>query len=519
MGFKSVIAHPSATYKIMNDWLTIFSRIRGYSIDFWSNLTALFQSISIPIGETSVSLGGILQFIFYSIIIIILIVYIRRFLRLRVLQRLILDQGVREVFANLLSYGLGMFFLIILLQTSGFNLSALAVIVGGLGVGIGFGLQDLTKNFASGLTLITERKIKVGDLVEFDSLIGFVREISTRSTLIRTFDGAEVVVPNSQLVENRILNWSYENLTGRIHLPIGVAYESDRVVVTETLLMAAYLDPNVLDDPPPQVQFIGFGESSLNFELLVWISPMTQFPKIKSSLYFLVDYHLRQHNIEIPYSQVDVRLRNPESLFPLTAHTNADVPVTVSEGALAKSAITPTTIFSIRDLLQNIPYFSLFNEVELRQLIELGYCKSYKSSTIVFNENEPGNAFYIILSGSVEVFVARISKHLKTLKAGDFLGELSLMLNIPRTATVKTLENTVFFVINQQNFADFLQKNPALAELIILELAKHQEELKERQKELREKGLISDDEDDSNLILWVRKRIKNLFNLNNLDAN
>jgi hypothetical protein len=357
----------------------------------------------------------------------------------------------------------------------------------------------------------------VGDLVEVDSLVGFVREISTRSTLIRTFDGADVVVPNSQLVENRILNWSYENLNGRLRLPVGIAYGSDMVLVTETLLMAAYLSPYVLDDPAPQVQLLGFGDSSLNFELMVWVSPMSQYPMIRSSLYVLLEYHLRQRNICIPFPQRDVWIHNRDELYP-NISDNQSVHVTVTDAAPAEQTPPSPNIISIGDLLKKVPYFSHFNELELRQLIEIGYRRSLKTGEILFNEDEAGDAFYIILSGSVEVFVARISKHLTTLKAGDFLGELSLMLNIPRTATVKTLENTVFFAISQKNFADFLQKNPALAELIIQELAKHQEELKERQKELREKGLISDEEDDSNLILWVRKRIKKLFNLNNLDV-
>lgn len=473
---------------------------------FWQQIQRLVQSVAIPIGETTVPLTGILQFIFYSIIIIFIAIYLRRFLRLRVLKRLAIDQGLQEVIANLFSYGTGALFLIVLLQTSGFNLSALAVIIGGLGVGIGFGLQDLTKNFASGLTLIVERKIKVGDLVEFNDLIGFVREISTRSTLIQTFDGADVVVPNSQLVENRILNWSYDNSVGRLRLPVSVAYGSDVVLVTETLLMVAYLNCNVLDDPSPIVHFDGFGDSALNFNLLVWISPIAQYPQIRSSLFFAIEYSLRQRNISIPFPQRDLWLRNPEAIFSRSLEAPVEPPSPLPEKAIA--------FVSLRDLFRAVPYFNGFNELEIRQLIEVGYRKSFKAGEILFQEGDKGDTFYIILSGSIEIVASKINKHLKTLKTGDFFGELALMLGIPRTATAKIVEDTILFTINQKNFEKLLRRNPDLSEAIVRELAGHREELKARQQELRERGLISNEEDDGNIIAWVRKRIQTLFNLN-----
>jgi len=143
--------------------------------------------------------------------------------------------------------------------------------LGGLGIGVGFGLQEITKNLISGLTLLVEGKLQVGDYIEFDGLLGYIQEISIRSTVIRTFDGVDVVVPNSNLTSNRVLNWSYKSLTGKIRLSIGVAYDSDPVLVTETLLNSAYTESAVLHEPPPRVIFKGFGDSSLEFELWAWI--------------------------------------------------------------------------------------------------------------------------------------------------------------------------------------------------------------------------------------------------------
>jgi CRP-like cAMP-binding protein len=166
---------------------------------------------------------------------------------------------------------------------------------------------------------------------------------------------------------------------------------------------------------------------------------------------------------------------------------------------------------AIRDLLRQVTYFQNLTDLELRQLIEIGYRQRLEASKILFHEDEPGDAFYIILSGSVEVFVKKMNKHLTTLQAGNFFGELSLMLGIPRTATVRALEDTILFVINNKGFEKLLQEQPDLAEQIVQELGKYQEELSERQQQLRELGLLDAAEDDKNLVAWVRKRLQKLF--------
>ncbi|OZH53901.1 mechanosensitive ion channel protein MscS, partial [Hydrocoleum sp. CS-953] len=142
-----------------------------------------------------------------------------------------------------------------------------------------------------------------------------------------------------------------------------------------------------------------------------------------------------------------------------------------------------------------------------------GYRKRLKPLNFLFHEGDPGDTFYIILSGSVEVFVEKINKHLTTLKAGKFFGELALMLGIPRTASVRAIEDTILFAIHKKGFEKILHENPELAEVIVQELAKHQEELSERQNELRTLGLVDAEEDDKNPVVWVRNRLKNLFDL------
>lgn len=288
--------------------------------------SSLFTAPLFQMGETPVSLSAICQLIVALLIVVVLTGIFNNFLKRRLLFRLGIDEGNREAIATIISYAVGTLCFVVVLQSTNFNLASLVVLAGGLGVGIGFGLQDATKNFVSGVNLLLERKIKVGDFVEFDGLSGYIKEIAIRSTLIRTKDGGDLVVLNSKLVETRLLNWSYDNFTARIHILVKVAYESDPVLVTETLLKSAYMESAVLQEPAPEVIFKEFGDNSLNFELWVWVNRIDREPQIKNSLNFIIEYHLRQQKISISFPQMEVSVRNPEvfiqSLFPQTNTQN-----------------------------------------------------------------------------------------------------------------------------------------------------------------------------------------------------
>ena len=468
-----------------------------------------FTAPLFEIGKTPVSVGLIVQLILSILIVIVIVRVCKNLLKRRLLVRLGIDEGNREAISTIISYAIGTLGFVIVLQSSGFNIASLAVVAGGLGVGIGFGLQDVTKNFVSGLTLLVERKLRVGDFVELDTLSGYIKEVSIRSTLIRTREGGDVVVPNSKLAENRIINWSYDSFKARINIPIRVAYESDPVLVTETLLKSAYMERAVVHDPSPEVIFLGFMESYLSFELRVWVNRIDREPQIKSSLNFSIEYNLRKQGIIIPLPQIELWFRNPE-VFTANVHQRGE---SQDITQLKQPHLTekPSKPLSIRYLLHKVTYFQTFTELELRRLIELGYRKRLQASEILFREGDPGDAFYIILSGSVEVFAEKLNKHLTTLEAGKFLGELSLMLGIPRTATVRALKDTILFVLNNKGFETLLQEQPELSEVIVQELGKYQEELAERQQQLRELGLVDEAEDDKNPVTWVRKRLKKLF--------
>ena len=463
----------------------------------------------IAIGEASVSAKSIVYLILSLLIVVVISRGIKNFLKRRLLVQLRIDESNRQAISTIVSYGIGTIGFLIILQTNGFNIASLAVLAGGLGVGIGLGLQDITKNFTSGLTLLMERRLRVEDFIEFEGLSGYIKEISLRSTRIRTRRGGDVIVPNTKLVENMILNWSYESYTSRIQVPVGVAYESDPVLVTETLLKSAYMEPEIVRDPPPEVIFVGFGDSSLDFELWVWVRRIDREPQIMGSLNFLIEYNLREQGITIPFPQRDLWLRNPEVLTPVVrSGETSQLTPQLPQHQLAVKSSKP---LALRDLLPQVTYFENFTDLELRRLIAAGYRKRLRPSEVLFREGDPGDAFYIILSGSVEVYVEKLNKHLTTLKPGKFFGELSLMLGIPRTASIRALEETILFAINNKGFEKLLHEYPELSEVIVQELGKHKEELSQRQKQLRELGLVDADEDDKNPVIWVRKRLRNLF--------
>ena len=349
-------------------------------------------------GDSPLTIGSFVQLFVASIVVFVCVRLLRRLLKTRLLKPLRIDESNREAIATLISYGFGCLAFVILLQGVGFRFESLAVIVGSFGVGIGFGLQDFTKNSVSGLTLLLERKVKVGDFIEFDHLSGYVKTISLRSMVIRTREGGDVIVPNSQLVEKRVLNWNYEDALGRIHIPVGVAYGSDPVLVTEALLNAAYSEPNVLHEPSPHVLFRGFGNSSLDFELRVWVRGYDREPYVRSTLNFLIEDSLRQQGIDIPFPQQDLWLRNPQVLSPVI-HSPQSLPLEEKEDV--RSPIqSPPKLLSIRDLLRQVVYFQGFTDLELRELIEIGYRKRLHQEDILFEEGDPGDAFYIILSGA-----------------------------------------------------------------------------------------------------------------------
>ncbi len=221
------------------------------------------------------------------------------------------DIGVRQAVATIVRYFTVVLGSFVILQTAGIDLSALLVVAGGLGIGIGFGLQNVISNFTSGLIILFERPIKVGDRIDVGGVTGDVTNISLRATTIRTNDNISILIPNSEFIDSRVTNWTYSDRDIRISAPVGVAYSSDAVKVQEILLSVAAEQPGVLREPQPEVLFEEYGDSSLNFNLLVWTREFITRPiALRSNLNFAIQKKFREHGIEIPFPQRDLHIKS-----------------------------------------------------------------------------------------------------------------------------------------------------------------------------------------------------------------
>ena len=197
------------------------------------------------------------------------------------------------------------------LDAAGVQLDKLTVMTGAFGVGIGFGLQNVVNNFVSGLILQFERPIRVGDVLEVGALAGEVRRIGVRSSTMRTFQGAEVIIPNSTFVSDQVINWTLSEPRRRVEVPVHVAYGTDPERMIDILVNIAAGHPEVLRDPEPIAVFQGFGESSLDFLLMFWAEQNTHF-QLRSEICISVNKALKQAEIDIPFPQREVRVQSVE---------------------------------------------------------------------------------------------------------------------------------------------------------------------------------------------------------------
>lgn len=254
-----------------------------------------------------------------SLILLVLVIsiaalvsrYARRLLGQRILPRFHIEVGLEFTLLRLVHYVIISLGVLYALKIGfGIDLTSVAVILGFLSVGIGFGLQYLAADFASGFILLFERPVRIGDRVRLDDIVeGRVEKISLRSTVIITNENMAIIIPNSKLLQNRFVNYSYGSQDVRLNIPVGVAYGSDLERVSKALLEAAGTIEEVLTTPEPRVHFAGFGDSSLDFELRAWINEPHKHPQIRSKVNFAIEQSLRRHNIEIPFPQRVVHLR------------------------------------------------------------------------------------------------------------------------------------------------------------------------------------------------------------------
>ncbi|MDS3861358.1 mechanosensitive ion channel [Thermosynechococcaceae cyanobacterium BACA0444] len=474
----------------------------------WAGLeiSLLFNRPLLDLGRNKISLGFLVLLIVLSVAVFFTSHWLSEWFKRSVLRGLEVERGAQETITRIISYCLTLIGLMILLQTAGLDLSSLTVVAGVLGIGIGFGLQNLASNFVSGLAILIEQPIKVGDFIEVDGLSGTVEKISIRSTVVRTNDSQFVIVPNNRFIERNVINWSYQSPESRLHIPVGVAYGSNTGQVTEALLNAARKDSRILLYPPPCVWFRGFGDNAYLFELLVWINRPQDAEPIRSALNFLIEQELQRQGIQIPFPQRDIYLHGLEgSSKNLTSAVQK-----LRNQAPETSPATPTRQHrELRNMLRKVSYFGQCTDQQLDLLIEQGKPRTYRTGTVIFRPGDPSHEIYLIISGSVEIRSERLNQSLATCHGGESFGDVTVLTGMARLSTVIAVESCNVFVINLQSLKNLLQEDPQLAESIANDLSA-------RQQVLQELGFMSEDGNNDRPLpsfAWFRQRLQALFNV------
>ena len=322
---------------IVVEWIVV-PLIRGNIPAVWSVLERLFGSPILGLGDFELTLALAFRALLVLGLIWVVTQVSTRVLRRGVLDKTSLEEGSKYAIQRMGAYLVFAIGTIAALQTLGLDLSTFAVFAGALGIGIGLGFQSMAKNFASGLLLLLEQPIRVGDRIEVAGIQGDIVNIGSRGTWVRTNENLVMIIPNSEFVDGTVTNLTVNDRIVRIPVPLGVSYGSDPGHVRSVLLEVAREHTAVLQDPAPEVIFTGFGDSSLDFELRVHTSRRVTRPRlIRSEIYFATFAAFKREGIEIPFPQRDIHVRSTAASAQLRVlvggedHARVPPPATSSE--------------------------------------------------------------------------------------------------------------------------------------------------------------------------------------------
>jgi small-conductance mechanosensitive channel len=313
---SDVVRRFFSRFKIDTNLIAILSTILSLAaVAFFTmnaiNAAGIPLSWNAPLPGVKISLVQIFLLVALLIAVFWLSSRTKRFLFNRFLAKSGLDRSLQYAIAQIVSNIVLIVGIFIVLDNAGIHLGTLTVFAGAVGVGVGFGLQNIASNFISGLVILAERPITVGDRVEVAGIVGQVQHIRARSTVIVTNDNITMIVPNTKFIDSPVTNWTYGDPRVRFRLPVGIAYGSDIKKACEALLEAARKNPNTLSDPAPSVFLEKFGDDSIQLELVVWSSEMSYRPRrYRSDLNFAIEQNLREAGIEIAFPQRDIHIRD-----------------------------------------------------------------------------------------------------------------------------------------------------------------------------------------------------------------
>jgi small-conductance mechanosensitive channel len=297
----------------------------------WQDIKNIFyelrEYLNIPIttiSKTEITLWTIVYFLFLTFLLFYITSNLRKWIVYKLLAKSKIDLGVRVAVGTIFRYIILAIGLIIVIQTVGIDLSTITILAGALGIGIGFGLQNITNNLVSGIIILFERPIKVGDRIEVGDVSGDVVRISMRSTTIITNDNISIIVPNSDFISSKVINWSHIDRNVRLNFPVGVSYRENPEHIKKILLEVAAENEGILKEPRPDVLFSDFGDSYMEFNLRVWTREYINRPGVlKSQLYYAIFKKFRELGIEIPYPHRDIILRNFDEIKKMVKNTDA----------------------------------------------------------------------------------------------------------------------------------------------------------------------------------------------------
>ncbi|MEZ5359924.1 MAG: mechanosensitive ion channel [Candidatus Zixiibacteriota bacterium] len=277
----------------------------------WDKIVAVMNYKLFDINQTPITIFSFVLFMLFLIVFFILSRVINKVVLKRVLIRFDIDRSIQFNMVRISHYIFMLLGTLLAFQFVGIDLSGLAVIFGALSVGIGFGLQNITSNFISGIILLFERPIRVGDRITVGDVVGEVASINMRSTTVQSLNNITIIVPNSDFVSGKVTNWSHGDPKVRLDIAVGVSYNSDLDTVIRALHEVADENENILRSPQHDVLFSEFGDSSWNMLLRVWIPSPQQFYILKSEINCAIVRKFREYNIEIPFPQRDLHVRSP----------------------------------------------------------------------------------------------------------------------------------------------------------------------------------------------------------------
>jgi small-conductance mechanosensitive channel len=275
----------------------------------------LMDAMAVPIGNFRLSMLLLLKGVITLAVLIWIANTVARLVEHRLDRLSVLAPAMRVLAGKVTRLSLVVLAVVLALGSIGIDLTAFAVFSGAIGVGVGFGLQKVVSNLVSGVILLLDRSIKPGDVIELDGTYGFVNALNARYAAVTTRDGKEFLIPNEDLITQRVTNWSYSNDLIRLHVKVGISYQSDPHKAIELALEAAREVPRVLTEPAPNCLLVNFGDSSVDLELRCWINdPANGTTNVRSALMLRIWDLFHANGIELPFPQRDITLRNPEAL-------------------------------------------------------------------------------------------------------------------------------------------------------------------------------------------------------------